>query len=160
LTINETLRATLPLGLFCSAVFLETSAEGRHLRCWNAGMPSVLLRAGSSNSVRQIASHSLPLGIVSGSEFNGSVREIPVAMGDRVVCMSDGVLETRSPQGELFGSECVVQSLSAGSAHTAFDALLASLEAFRGPTAPLDDLSLIEVTVGLARTSGAPPQLR
>jgi serine phosphatase RsbU (regulator of sigma subunit) len=159
-TINETLRATLPLGLFCSAVFLETSADGQLLSCWNAGMPNVLLRSGRSNMIRQIASHSLPLGIVAGAELDGPPREVPVAMGDRIVCMSDGVLETRGPGGELFGSDRVVESLSTGPANTAFDALLANLEAFRGPTAPVDDLSLIEVTVGVARNSGPPPKQR
>jgi serine phosphatase RsbU (regulator of sigma subunit)/anti-sigma regulatory factor (Ser/Thr protein kinase) len=153
MTINDSLRAALPHGFFCAAVILECSANGHQLRCWNAGMPSVLLRSAGSQTVRQIASHSVPLGVVASEELQSQLQVLNVALGDRVVCMSDGIVETSNPHGELFGQERAVAALSQGNAATAFDTLLSSLSAFRGAAVSLDDVSAIEVTVGLARTS-------
>jgi serine phosphatase RsbU (regulator of sigma subunit) len=160
MTINESLRATLPHGFFCSAVLLECSAAGDRLRCWNAGMPAVLLRSAASTNVRQVPSHCVPLGVVPSQELQTEVNELSVSPGDRVICMSDGIVEALNPDGELFGMDRIVRSLSHGSPADAFDSLLSKLAEFRGTAIAIDDLSLIEVTMGMVRRSGSFPALR
>jgi serine phosphatase RsbU (regulator of sigma subunit) len=43
----------------------------------------------------------LPLGIVSGLEYPETTIEL--ALGDRFVLLTDGVVEAQAPTGELFG---------------------------------------------------------
>ncbi len=67
----------------------------------------------------------LPLGVASGIDY--TEQTFPFAAGDKMLLMSDGVVEARNPTGELFGFERMAQTAGAV---TAASALAATAQAF------------------------------
>jgi serine phosphatase RsbU (regulator of sigma subunit) len=72
--------------------------------------------------------------------------------GARILCYSDGLIETQGPRGELFGLERAAQIAESAQPHEVFETLMLKLVEFRGDSPSLDDLSLVEVSSGA--TSG------
>jgi serine phosphatase RsbU (regulator of sigma subunit) len=67
----------------------------------------------------------LPLGVADGIDY--SEQTFPFAAGDKMLLMSDGVVEARNPTGELFGFERMAQTASSV---TGADSLAATAKAF------------------------------
>lgn len=152
-TMNGMLRDVLPPGYFCAAMLLEL-VDGR-LRYWNGGMPPGLLRSADSNDVRELPSGDLPLGIVGAQSLDLSLQTIDVKAGDRVLCYSDGLIEAASADGVLFGIERAIRAYAETEAEDAFERLSSAFTEFRGVVDASDDLSIVEVTVGVADIAGA-----
>jgi phosphoserine phosphatase RsbU/P len=71
------------------------------------------------NGVEFEAGSGLPLGITLNTTFEE--RQFLLAPGDTLTFLSDGVVEARNAQGELFGFECT-EKISTQSAHAIADA--------------------------------------
>lgn len=80
---------------------------------------------------------ALPLGMVEGAEF--SVMRFQVNEGDRLLLLSDGVVEATNADGKLFGFERVHELVSKASAAAE---VAAAAQAFGQE----DDISVISVT--------------
>jgi sigma-B regulation protein RsbU (phosphoserine phosphatase) len=83
---------------------------------------------------------TVPLGCLD--ELEAALRE-PIVMrpGDVFVALSDGIVETMNPEGELFGTKRVIDVISErcdGSVAEMLAALREALTAFAG-TRPADD---------------------
>ena len=73
---------------------------------------------------------------------------IQLAPGDRLYVYSDGITEARNPDGQLFGSDTMLEVLGgAPTLESSLDLLLAKLEAWRGDARFEDDLSLLAIGV-------------
>jgi len=102
----------------------------------------------SSSGVESLALPSFPLGVSARSEF--PTREWSFASGDRVVFLTDGLVECASPAGEPFGFERLeaVLAREAGStAESLRDAILREVETHTGGAPPDDDRTLVLVTL-------------
>ena len=92
---------------------------------------------------------SFPLGVSERTEFpTGSWQ---LAAGDKVVFLTDGLVECRNPSGDLFGFERLERILereASSNAATLRDAILREVEAHTGGATPEDDRTLVIVTVG------------
>ena len=94
----------------------------------------------------------LPLGIV-GDETYETVRTDLPGGDDIIVVGTDGIWESRNPQGELFGKQRLRETVRAHaneSAETIGRAILDDLKAFRGSAPVLDDITFI-----IAKRTGA-----
>ena len=83
------------------------------------------------------------LGIVPDAEYDESSVEL--AVGDRLCLYTDGVTESRDPNGELFGLlrlEAALAGAGRGGAEAVLRRLVEALAAFRGERPPGDDLTL------------------
>src|SRR3990167_4004630 len=100
--INAKLKRILPVGVFCCATVLNISFQRQVVEVWNGGLPDGYLLRGSGERLPLVSRH-LPLGVLEPSAFNDKYEGYPLALGDRVFLLSDGVLEACNPQGELFG---------------------------------------------------------
>jgi serine phosphatase RsbU (regulator of sigma subunit) len=89
---------------------------------------------------------ALPLGIFAGAEF--SVMHFQLKPGDKLLILSDGIVEATDPNGELFGFDRILEMLR--NSATATD-LIHAAQAFGQE----DDISLIAVT----RTAALDPAL-
>ncbi len=147
-TMNDNLLSVLPPGLFCAAILVELTPDGSQVLGWNGGMPPGLLLSANSGEVRELVSEDLPLGAVPSANLAIPISAFRVSHGDRVLCFSDGLPETRNASGELYGIDRARLALSAAAPELAFDELLRSVKAFRDYSPRNDDVSLIEVTVG------------
>ncbi len=80
---------------------------------------------------------ALPLGMIEGADF--SVMHFQLAVEDKLVLVSDGVLEATDEKGELFGFDRIVALLQA---NTSVQALADAAQRFGQE----DDISLVAVT--------------
>lgn len=143
--MNAKLKLILPVGIFCCAVMLNLSFQRRQVEVWNGGLPDgYLLRAGQPP--QPLVSRHLPLGVLEPHAFNEACELYALDLGDRVVVLSDGVLETRNPQGQLFGDERLLDVLCRNQQPVQlFEEIQNALRTFNGSAQ--DDLSLLEVTM-------------
>jgi serine phosphatase RsbU (regulator of sigma subunit) len=102
--LNRKLRQLLPVGYFCCAVLVELSADRRVADIWNGGLPPVLIRRHGRPGYERIESHSLPLGVVDSSAFEGEARRIPLHDGDLLYAYTDGLPEAENLDGERWGT--------------------------------------------------------
>jgi serine phosphatase RsbU (regulator of sigma subunit)/DNA-binding response OmpR family regulator len=154
--INAKLKRILPLGVFCCATLLNISFQRQVVEVWNGGLPDgYLLRADGSARVPLISRH-LPLGVLEPAAFNDAYEVYPLALGDRVFLLSDGVLEACNRQGELFGEARLLEVFAANRQPARlFEEIQQALTRFRGE--PQDDVSLVEVSLVEEGTLSRPP---
>lgn len=122
------------------------AGEGGRLRYALAGQPGLLLRrADGSVEELPLCQHRVPLGALADGSY--LLAEVAVERDELVLGYSDGVLDARSPSGDVFGADRLVAALSAGPAEPAdaVDSILAHLAAFTRGEDPYDDVTLVAV---------------
>lgn len=156
--INQKLKETLPLGLFCAACLLDIDASYRMLTYWNGGLPDVLIcRQGQLKALR---SQHVPLGVVGHSRFDRSVEMIELEPGDRIYAYTDGIIEARNIADEMFGQHRLEASLTQDNASEGgFAAICGALMHFRVDSEQQDDLTLLEITCDVAVAQKTPAAL-
>src|SRR3569623_642955 len=118
--INHKLHEHLPTGQYLAACLLERS-----------------LRA---------ASRKLPLGVVGPAEFAADIVVYGIKEGDRIIAYSDGLIEARNNQGDMFGQERLERLMGAHRAHGGlFAKIRDAVRDFRGAEPQNDDITLIEM---------------
>ncbi len=143
--INAKLKLILPVEMFCCATFLDINLKQGVLRVWNGGLPDGYLLKGDATRVT-LPSRHLPLGVVDASAFDDRFDNLPIAVGDRLLLLSDGVLESRNEEEELFGEQRLLAVLEGNARSEALlEEIQLALQAFHGQL--LDDLSLVEVSL-------------
>lgn len=145
LELNSKLSRILPLGIFCCAVLIEVNPDKGLVEIWNGGLPEVLLLGSDGELLHRVRSTHLPLAVASPARFDPTPVVLPMARGERLLCLTDGVIESRNQAGEEFGEERVAELVGRYRTRpeAIFDGLLDALEAFHG--SPEDDISLLEV---------------
>lgn len=144
--INTKLKLILPVEMFCCATLLDINLEQGSLRVWNGGLPDGYLLRASGGERLPLRSRHLPLGVLDASSFDDGFETLPLAVGDRLLLMSDGILESCNADDELFGEQRLLAVMDANlEASALFDEIEEALLAFHGQI--LDDLSLVEVSM-------------
>jgi hypothetical protein len=147
---GDTPHANIQFLIFCAAVLLELSADGKQLSIWNGGMPPVFVCSRGPERLRQVHSSDLPLGTVPRKQLDVAGVTLSLDSGDRILCFSDGLIETQSTKSELFGLDRAAAIAAQHAPDEVFGALLGAVVEFRGDNPSFDDLSLVEVTAGAA----------
>jgi sigma-B regulation protein RsbU (phosphoserine phosphatase) len=114
-------------GQFVTAAYVYLDAVARELRYSAAGHPAMLLLRG--HAVTEIAENGLLLAAAPSETY--SDKTLPLEAGDRLVLYTDGLVEARNEQGELFGEERFNQALGATAGLTpdaAADQLIAAAQ--------------------------------
>ncbi|MBB3101836.1 ATP-binding SpoIIE family protein phosphatase [Azomonas macrocytogenes] len=142
--LNGKLGRILPVEMFCCAMLLEIDLQHQLLKVWSGGMPAGFLL--SRNGQRhELVSRHLPLGVLESAKFDSCFEACPIMPGDRLVLLSDGVLETRNAQGEPFGMGRLRAILDCAHDSGFFDTIQQALLDFHGQAQ--DDLSLVEIVL-------------
>jgi CheY-like chemotaxis protein len=143
--INAKLKRILPVGVFCCATLLNISFQRQIVEVWNGGLPDGYLLRSSGERLPLVSRH-LPLGVLEPASFNDKYEVYPLALGDRVFLLSDGVLEARNPQGELFGEARLLEVFARNRMPAElFSEIQQALTLFSGEQQ--DDVSLLEVSL-------------
>ncbi len=145
LEANSKLSRILPVDIFCCAVLIEINPDKGLVGIWNGGLPEVLMLGCGGELLHRVPSTHLPLGVATAERFDPTPVMLPMSRGERLLCLTDGVIESRNRAGEQFGEERVVDLIGEhqNRPEVIFDGLLLALEAFHG--SPEDDISLLEV---------------
>lgn len=147
LEINAKLYEKLPAHLYFAACFVELNRSQARMRLWNSGLPDQLLLRQAS-PWRRMPSSALPLGIID--EWEATVGEpIQLQPGDRIFSFTDGVVEISNSQQELFGLDRLEAELCRITGEgLPLEALVDSIAQYHGSSRHLDDITLLEITIG------------
>lgn len=144
--MNAKLKRILPVDMFCCATLLCLSAQRQAVEVWNGGMPEGYVHEVATGRRTPLMSRHLPLGVLSAEAFDDSTEVWPMALGDRVFLLSDGVLDTADANDQLFGAERLQQVFAANrEPDRLFEDIEQALAAFRGQAR--DDVSMVEITL-------------
>ncbi|MBK1647360.1 SpoIIE family protein phosphatase [Rhabdochromatium marinum] len=142
--INRKLHQLLPADRFMAAWLVSISHTGETLRWWNGGMPSGWLR--TRDGLVELASHTLPLGILHPLPECNTINQLQVDSQDRLLLLSDGLLETvTSADGQMFEDVGFHPALEQWeNATPIMDTLLAALDELCCGE-PFDDITIVEI---------------
>jgi CheY-like chemotaxis protein len=155
--MNAKLKRILPVDMFCCATLLCLSFQRRSVEVWNGGMPDGYLHSLASGERTPLKARHLPLGVLSPQTFDDRTEVFPMAVGDRVFLLSDGVIDTCDAHDQLFGVERLQQVFAANrEPDQLFEDIEQALRDFRGEAR--DDVSMVEVSL-LEATQLSPPAL-
>lgn len=145
--INKKMRSMLPPGMFLAAYLISIDQNLDHIKVFNCGMQDLLLLDGQTQQIkRQVKSSSLPLGILADINVREAVQYVSIERGDRILMLSDGVVEARNAEDEEYGWDRLSQVLnSVPAGQSVFEPVFASLDQFCGDTLQGDDVSLVEI---------------
>ena len=154
--MNAKLKRILPVGMFCCATVLNLSFQRGVVEVWSGGLPDGYLhRAGSGERIPLVSRH-LPLGIQDVASFDDKYEVYPMEPGDRIVLLSDGVLEARNSEDQLFGEERLLEVFADNrKPELLFAEIQQALIRFSGEQQ--DDVSLVEVGMVEGSTLSRPP---
>ncbi len=150
-------------GHFATAILATYHAPTDHLLLCNAGHPRPLwwraatgrwsaLDESSPELADEVA--NLPLGVIEPTPY--SQFAVRLAKGDLVLLFTDGLEETRAPNGVMLGQAGVIailDTLDPTKPDHLLSALLQRVERYRGEGAPADD----DLSVILLHHNGADP---
>lgn len=142
--MNAKLKRILPVDMFCCALLLNISYQRGTVEFWGGGMPDGYHLAASGELLASLPSTQLPLGVLAPERFDDRTQVMPLALGERLLLLSDGVIETSNAGGQLFGVERLQQVIALNRTPALlFEELLQALQAFGGRAR--DDVSLCDI---------------
>nr|WP_283105418.1 fused response regulator/phosphatase [Pseudomonas moorei] len=144
--MNAKLKRILPVDMFCCATLLCLSFQRRSVEVWNGGMPDGYLHSIATGERTPLTARHLPLGVLSPQAFDDRTEVFPMALGDRVFLLSDGVIDTCDADEQLFGVQRL-QAVFAANRHpdALFEEIEQALRDFGGVTR--DDVSMVEISL-------------
>jgi len=155
--MNAKLKRILPVDMFCCAILLCLSFQRRSVEVWNGGMPDGYLHHIADGEREPLAARHLPLGVLSPESFDDRTEVHPMAIGDQVFLLSDGVVDTCNADDQLFGVERLQQVFAANRQPDAvFEEIKQALRDFGGESR--DDVSMVEISL-LEPAQISPPAL-
>jgi len=148
--INDKLCRILPTGMFCCAALVQADFHLNQLKIWNGGLPDGLLFR--KDGMREtVTSRHLPLGVLNAARFDASMDLFQTDAGDRLLMMTDGVLEAENEQSERYGEARLWRALEAAhNGEAAIATLLEDIQAFTGEQSSQDDLTLVSLEMVIA----------
>lgn len=139
--LNNMLSDLLPSHMFCAASILEINKTGRSVNAWLGGLPDGYILDEIGQVKRVLASQHMALGILESYEFEDSIVHFEVDNTDRILVLTDGIIETSDKHNEFFGEDRVLDIMSYSKQAKISDVVDAVKE-FHGDIEQQDDLSL------------------
>lgn len=144
--INTKIQRILPRGLFLAACTFEYNPESKKLSIWNAGMPDVLIfNSEQRKVVHHFPSKNFPLGVSERITVTETMDHYDVHADERILLFTDGIIEARGADNDLYGIDRVVEGLEGCQSHWVLDKLLMNLDTFTGKTIQSDDTTVFEL---------------
>jgi sigma-B regulation protein RsbU (phosphoserine phosphatase) len=144
--LNDFLAADLPGGRFVTLFLAQLDPRDGSFVYASAGHQCFLL--GPRDEVQSLDSTSMPLGILPGRV--PAARPETLQPGQMVLFLTDGIAETRSPAGVLFGIERALEVVRAHRQRAAseiVETLYRSTRAFAQDTPQQDDITTVILKV-------------
>ena len=144
--MNAKLKRILPVDMFCCATLLCLSVQRRSVEVWNGGMPDGYLHSMVTGERTPLTARHLPLGVLSPQAFDDRTEVFPMALGDRVFLLSDGVIDTCDANEQLFGVQRLQEVFALNRQPDAlFEEIERALRDFGGEAR--DDVSMVEISL-------------
>ncbi|WP_283785789.1 SpoIIE family protein phosphatase [Bermanella sp. WJH001] len=144
---NRMLLTMLPDYMFCCATLLELNASGNSVQLWSGGLPDGYIIAADGSIKEPLVSKNIPLGIESNENFNKAFEIKKLEEGEKIILLTDGIIEAENPNGEFFTEEGFKRAFTKGTKDS-MNSLLEKLSAFTQGAEQNDDITLVEVSSG------------
>ncbi len=144
--VNNELLKDEANSLFVTAVFALVDTMTGNVTYCNAGHNPPILFKRSTQLITPLQRTGMAIGVIREDELFD--RTIGLDAGDMLMLYTDGVTESFSPTGEMFGEERVVLSLQMNQFKSVCDLLTAltdQVSEFRGSLQAEDDLTILAV---------------
>jgi sigma-B regulation protein RsbU (phosphoserine phosphatase) len=131
---------------YCTLCYASFDFKRRTVVLANSGVPYPIRCSGST--VSQIELPGVPLGAFAGSTYDEITYDL--AQGDVFVFCSDGVFEANDALGREFGTERLIEVVTAmrqKPARELVDAIFTAVQEFRGDTPPNDDMTAVALKI-------------
>jgi serine phosphatase RsbU (regulator of sigma subunit) len=128
---NDLLCPDMPASMFVTCLYALLDPASGQMQYANAGHD--LPYRQHSGGVDELRATGLPLGLWLGNRYED--KEAMLLPGERILFSSDGLVEARNPQREMFGSarlRALLANHAAASGAALVDGLLAALAQFTG----------------------------
>ncbi|MFT6154373.1 MAG: DNA-binding response OmpR family regulator [Bermanella sp.] len=146
--INSKLKTILPIGYFCCACMANLSFRKKTIEVWMGGLPDYYVLKKDQNEIEHIASTHLPLGVLSSQAFDATTQNIAFDVGDKFYMWSDGIIESRNDDGDLFGEGRLKDIFYSNSNRDyLFDEIVEKVNDFTGESGKDDDTTMLEVSM-------------
>lgn len=142
--VNRLLVVDSQDGLFVTAIYAILDTKTGTLTYTNAGHNRPLILRGESHKIESLPKGGMALGIMANSRLENYTIEI--VRGDALLMYTDGVTESFSPAGEIFGEKRLLSALRAAPDNrpiTLKEHLSKVLSSFREDAPLSDDLTLV-----------------
>jgi sigma-B regulation protein RsbU (phosphoserine phosphatase) len=146
---NRLLEADLGEDRFITMIAASLNAPEHRIEFMNAGHPAALVLGPDGVIKAQLTAAAPALGLNRGGSFP-KAEVAQLAPGDMVLFLSDGVLESASPDGEDFGLDRVIQVLRAQAGTSAAQisgAVADAARRFSAPAKQQDDITVVVLKV-------------
>ena len=150
--VNRIVAREIDPDLFVTVFLARLDPRRRTLDYSSAGSPTAFILDACGEVRTSLPSTSFPLGIDADAAFPTGAT-VNLQPGDVVVLYTDGLIETTSPQEELFGRQRAVEVV-AQHRHQSADQIIAALSdaalQFSGTTTRHDDVTIVIIKLEAA----------
>lgn len=152
--LNHSLERFLPIGMMLAASVFEVRANGFEVSWWGGGLPEAYLLDNHGKIVSRLISNHMPLGVLFSNEFEADVQHFKLEPNQKLVCYTDGIIESMNEQGEYFGQERLEQVLTQAYSEALIPTLYDAVKKFsnRGKG---DDLSILTMTFPITNSNSS-----
>jgi sigma-B regulation protein RsbU (phosphoserine phosphatase) len=136
-------------GAFMTLFYLAIDHPCKTIRWVRAGHDPAICYDPVSERFEELGGHGVPLGVDETAAFEESEKK-ELRLGEIIFIGTDGIWETRAPDGRLFGKKKLydlIQTFSARSAGEITQEVLKALEAFRHGHKPSDDITMVVIKI-------------
>lgn len=134
---------------FVTLFILRLDPQTKSLTYASAGHPPAHILDSTGKLKTPLPRTGIPLGMKPDTQYASSAN-IPLASGDTILLLTDGIEESLSPDGDLFGSQRALDVLRehrAKPAQQIVDQLYQAVRTFSGNTAQTDDITAVAIKV-------------
>jgi len=145
---NTKLASILPPGYFCCATLVRICYDKGTLEYWSGGLPPGYLLRNEPRAIESLPSRHLPLGILGADKFSPKTEMCDFQPSDQLLLYTDGLLEARGADGEMFGAQRLEGLLATlGPLDRLFEEVRDASRNRLGTAARDDDVTLISVAM-------------
>lgn len=129
---------------------IELDLAGRRLEFANSGCPYPWHYHASTGEVSELQVDAYPLGVRAETVY--SAIETNLEEGDYIVFCSDGIIEAKNAEEEMFGFEQTEETFKTAcseglSAEVLIDRLIGKVQEFAGGAPQVDDMTCVALRV-------------
>jgi sigma-B regulation protein RsbU (phosphoserine phosphatase) len=136
-------------GRFMTLFYLLIDLPNRSLHWVRAGHDAAILYDPILDRIEELSGQGIALGVKKDWPYQ-EYKKTGLAKGQIILLSTDGLWETRNPQGDMFGKKSIydiIRRNSSASAPELIDIFIAELDRFRRNRQPADDITLVIVKV-------------
>lgn len=117
--VNTFIRENLPKGTFFAGTFGILDFNTDTMYYINCGIPALLVYTRAYNNVIEVQGEGHILGFVKDVAPYIKVKKVKLSEGDIVMIVTDGIIDTKSLRGDIFGKTRTQTALMENSGYSA-----------------------------------------